>query len=239
MYPKKGRNEIKPYAVAPLCFWKPARKDLGLHPARASDIFTAWRRRTLILWNWLCSALNLSAYAPCLGNGQICLSIILCGFTCHTALYCCCCRTPLPLGGWEMDRPFPPYVLDVTIRDSSLGSAPGPEDMLNEFLHRLGPIAHGTLGTMIHNSFANGSLPGSWEIGSIFLFPNPWEGSMPPSELQTHHAALCVTTINRRNDSPPSVSVIAAPPASTLDLRLRVLRRTWWHLLSTNYSWIE
>ncbi|PWV03287.1 hypothetical protein C4B63_1g993 [Trypanosoma cruzi] len=71
-------------------------------------------------------------------------------------------RTPLVPGGWEMDRSFPPYVLDVTIRDSSLGSAPGPGDMLNEFPHRLGPVAHGTLRTMIHNSFANGSLPGSW-----------------------------------------------------------------------------
>ncbi|EAN84451.1 hypothetical protein Tc00.1047053508885.30 [Trypanosoma cruzi] len=89
--PEKGRNEIKPYAVAPLCFWKPARKDLEPHPARGGDIFTAWRRRTLILWNRLCSALSLAAYAPCLGNRQICLSVILCGFTCHTALYCCCC----------------------------------------------------------------------------------------------------------------------------------------------------
>ncbi|EAN97887.1 hypothetical protein TcCL_NonESM05227 [Trypanosoma cruzi] len=59
--------------------------------------------------------------------------------------------TPLVPGGWEMDRPFPPYELDVTIRDSLLGSAPGPDDMLNEFLHRLGPVARGTLRTMIHN----------------------------------------------------------------------------------------
>ncbi|RNC38085.1 hypothetical protein TcCL_NonESM12706, partial [Trypanosoma cruzi] len=70
---KKGRNEIKPYAVAPLCFWNPARKDLEPHPARGGDIFTAWWRRILILWNRLCSALNLAAYAPCLGNRQICL----------------------------------------------------------------------------------------------------------------------------------------------------------------------
>ncbi|RNC36886.1 hypothetical protein TcCL_Unassigned00124, partial [Trypanosoma cruzi] len=67
-------------------------KNLEPHPARGGDIFTAWRRRTLILilWNRLCSALNLAAFAPCLGNRQTCLSVILCGFTCHTALYCCC-----------------------------------------------------------------------------------------------------------------------------------------------------
>ncbi|KAF8283332.1 hypothetical protein TcYC6_0008910 [Trypanosoma cruzi] len=58
-----------------------------------------------------------------------------------------------------MDRPLTPYELDVTICDSLLGSAPGPDDMLNEFLHRLGPVARGTLRTMIHNSFANSSLP--------------------------------------------------------------------------------
>ncbi|KAF8278239.1 hypothetical protein TcBrA4_0116530 [Trypanosoma cruzi] len=57
-----------------------------------------------------------------------------------------------------MDRPFLPHELDVAIRDSSLGSAPGPDNVLNEFLHPLGPVARGTLRTMIHNSFANGSL---------------------------------------------------------------------------------
>ncbi|RNC32515.1 hypothetical protein TcCL_Unassigned04860 [Trypanosoma cruzi] len=71
-------------------------------------------------------------------------------------------RTPLVPGGWEMDRPLTLYELGVAIRDSSLGSAPGPDNMLDEFLHRLGPVARGTLRTMIHNSFANGSLPGSW-----------------------------------------------------------------------------
>ncbi|PWU88951.1 hypothetical protein C4B63_65g92 [Trypanosoma cruzi] len=88
--------------------------------------------------------------------------------------------TPLVPGGWEMDRPFPPYVLDVTIRDSLLGSAPGPGDMLNEFLHRLGPIAHGTLGTMIHNSFANGSLPGSWKLGDAIPIPKPGKDPCRP-----------------------------------------------------------
>ncbi|PWV16430.1 hypothetical protein C3747_23g256 [Trypanosoma cruzi] len=79
-----------------------------------------------------------------------------------------------------MDRPFPPYVLDVTIRDSLLGSAPGPEDMLNEFLHRLGPVARGTLRTMIHNSFANGSLPGSWKMGDAIPIPKPGKDPCRP-----------------------------------------------------------
>ncbi|KAF8286075.1 hypothetical protein TcBrA4_0031280 [Trypanosoma cruzi] len=74
--------------------------------------------------------------------------------------------TPLVPGGREMGWPFPPYELDVTIRDSLLGSAPAPDNMLNEFLHRLGPVARGTLRTMIHNSFANGSLPEDSMSGS-------------------------------------------------------------------------
>ncbi|EAN97883.1 hypothetical protein TcCL_NonESM05244 [Trypanosoma cruzi] len=80
----------------------------------------------------------------------------------YTAARC----TPLVPGGWEMDRPFPPYELDVAIRDSLLGSAPSPDDMLDEFLHPLGPVARGTLRTMIHNSFANGSLPEDSMSGS-------------------------------------------------------------------------
>ncbi|PWU98843.1 hypothetical protein C3747_226g43 [Trypanosoma cruzi] len=123
-------------------------------------------------------------------------------------------RSPLPPGDWEMDRPFTPCELGVAIRDSSPGSVPDPDSMLNELLHRLRSVARGTLRTMIHDSFANGSLPGSWEIGSIFLFPNPWEVPMPPKELQTYHATLCFTKVNRKDDSPPSVSVIAAPPTS-------------------------
>ncbi|KAF8287794.1 hypothetical protein TcBrA4_0017720 [Trypanosoma cruzi] len=95
--------------------------------------------------------------------------------------------TPLVPGGWEMDRSFPPYVLDVAIRDSLLGSAPGPGDMLNEFLHRLGPVARGTLGTMIHTSFANGSLPGSWNT----------VGTIPIPNLGRIHAAQRVTDLPR------------------------------------------
>ncbi|PWV20647.1 hypothetical protein C3747_5g95 [Trypanosoma cruzi] len=88
--------------------------------------------------------------------------------------------TPLAPGGWEMDRSFLPYVLDVTIRDSSLGSAPGPDNMLNEFLHRLGPVACGTLRTMIHNSFANGSLPGSWNTVDNIRIPQPGKDPCRP-----------------------------------------------------------
>ncbi|KAF8304072.1 hypothetical protein TcYC6_0038820 [Trypanosoma cruzi] len=75
-----------------------------------------------------------------------------------------------------MDRPFPPYELDVTIRDSSLGSAPGHDNMLNEFLHRPGPVARGTLRTMIRNSFANGSLPGSLNTVDTIPIPKPGKG---------------------------------------------------------------
>ncbi|RNC41304.1 hypothetical protein TcCL_NonESM09147, partial [Trypanosoma cruzi] len=105
--PEKRRNEIKPYAVAPLCFWRPARKDLEPHSARGGDIFTAWRRRTLILWNRLCSAPNLAAYVPCLGNRQICLSSFCAvsrAIPPYTAAAACC--IPLVPGGWEMDLPF-------------------------------------------------------------------------------------------------------------------------------------
>ncbi|RNC42067.1 hypothetical protein TcCL_NonESM08342 [Trypanosoma cruzi] len=135
-----------------------------------------------------------TASVLCLGNRQISSSPILCGFTCHITLYCCCCRrTPLVPGGWEMDRPLTPYVLGVAIRDSLLGSAPGPGDLLNEFPHHLGPVARGPLRTMIHNSFANGSLPGSWNTVDTIPIPQSWEGSMPPSELQTYQITLFFT----------------------------------------------
>ncbi|PWV15786.1 hypothetical protein C3747_27g494 [Trypanosoma cruzi] len=92
--------------------------------------------------------------------------------------------TSLVPGGWEMDRPFPPYVLDVAIRDSLPGSAPGPGDMLSEFLHRLGPVARGTLRTMIHNSFANGSLPGSWKMGDAIPIPKPGKDPCLPESYR-------------------------------------------------------
>ncbi|KAF8293202.1 hypothetical protein TcYC6_0112870 [Trypanosoma cruzi] len=82
----------------------------------------------------------------------------------HTSAVARC--TPLPPGDWEMDRPLTPYELDVTIRDSLLGSGPGHDNMLNEFLHHIGPVARGTIRTMIHNSFANGSLPEDSMSGS-------------------------------------------------------------------------
>ncbi|KAF8275650.1 hypothetical protein TcYC6_0012350 [Trypanosoma cruzi] len=79
-----------------------------------------------------------------------------------------------------MDRPFPPYELDVAIRDSLLGSTPGPDDMLDEFLHRLGPVARCTLRNMIHNSFTNGSLPGSWKMEDAIPIPKPGKDPCRP-----------------------------------------------------------
>ncbi|EKF28269.1 hypothetical protein MOQ_007991 [Trypanosoma cruzi marinkellei] len=79
-----------------------------------------------------------------------------------------------------MDRPFTPYAVVLAIGDSTLGSAPGPDDMLNELLHRLGPVARGTLRTMIHNSFANGSLPGFWEVKNNIPIPKPGKRPMLP-----------------------------------------------------------
>ncbi|KAF8297381.1 hypothetical protein TcBrA4_0065900 [Trypanosoma cruzi] len=161
MYPKKKEERNQALRRCSAVLWKPARKNLEPHPARGGDIFTAWWRRTSSSGIG-CARTDLGAYAPCLSNRQICLFVILCRFHVPYAYTAAAARcTPLVPGGWEMDRPFPPYVLDVTIRDFLLDSAPGPDDMLNEFLHRLGPVARGTLGTMIHNSFANGSLPGS------------------------------------------------------------------------------
>ncbi|KAF5215466.1 hypothetical protein ECC02_011841 [Trypanosoma cruzi] len=93
-------------------------------------------------------------------------------------------RTPLPPGDWEMDRPFTPCELDVTIRDSLLGSAPGPDNMLNEFLHHLGPVARGTLRTMIHNSFANDSLPGSWKIEDNIRISQPGKDPCRPESYR-------------------------------------------------------
>ncbi|RNC36924.1 hypothetical protein TcCL_Unassigned00090 [Trypanosoma cruzi] len=48
--------------------------------------------------------------------------------------------TSLVPGDWEMDRPLTPYELDVTIRDSLLGSAPGPDNMLNDSCTVSGPL---------------------------------------------------------------------------------------------------
>ncbi|RNC36551.1 hypothetical protein TcCL_Unassigned00462 [Trypanosoma cruzi] len=111
-----------------------------------------------------------------------------------------------------MDRSFTPYETDVAIRDSSLGSAPGPNSMLNEFLHRLRSVACGTLRTMIHNSFANGSLPGSWNTVDTIPIPKPGKD---PCRPESHRPiTLLSVLLNRKNDSPPSVSVIAAPPTS-------------------------
>ncbi|RNC51029.1 hypothetical protein TcCL_ESM11893 [Trypanosoma cruzi] len=188
-------------------------KKLEPHPAQAGDIFAAWRRRTLIPWNRLCSELILGPrLCSTSATGKSARPSFCAGLTCHITLYCCCCcRTPLPPGYWEMDRPLTPYELDVTICDSLLGSAPGHDKMLNEFLHHLGPVARGTLRTMIHNSSQMAACPAPGIRWTLFPFPNLGR-AIPPRELQTYHATLCFTKINRRNDSSPSVSVIAAPP---------------------------
>ncbi|KAF8290591.1 hypothetical protein TcBrA4_0121250 [Trypanosoma cruzi] len=122
MYPKEKEERNQALRRCSAVLLEACAKRLGASPARGGDIFTAWRRRTLILWNRLCSALNLAAYAPCLSNRQICLFVICAvsrAIPPYTAAAASC--TPLVPGGWEMDRSFPPYVLDVTIRDSLLG----------------------------------------------------------------------------------------------------------------------
>ncbi|RNE95867.1 uncharacterized protein Tco025E_09890, partial [Trypanosoma conorhini] len=77
----------------------------------------------------------------------------------------------LPPGEWEMDRPFTPYELDLAIRDSSHGTAPGPDAILNEFLQHLGPVARGTLRTMINICLADGCVPMPWKIGETIPVP--------------------------------------------------------------------
>ncbi|KAF8277254.1 hypothetical protein C3747_64g28 [Trypanosoma cruzi] len=83
-----------------------------------------------------------------------------------------------------MDRPLTPYEIDVAIRDFSLGSAPGHDNMLNEFLHRLGPVVRGTIRTMINNSFANGNLPGSWKMGNAIPIPKPGKDPCRPESYR-------------------------------------------------------
>ncbi|RNC52742.1 hypothetical protein TcCL_ESM09993 [Trypanosoma cruzi] len=185
IHPKKGRNKIKPYAVASLCFWKPVWKKLRPHPAQAGDISAAWRRRTLIPWIQLCSAL---IFGPRLcsasATGKSARPSFCASLTCHITLYCYCYRTPLPPGDLEVDRPLTPYELDVAICGSSLGSAPGHENMLNEFLHRLVPVARSTLRTMIHNSFADGSLPSSWNTVDTIPISKPGKDPCRPESYR-------------------------------------------------------
>ncbi|KAF8303564.1 hypothetical protein TcYC6_0039360 [Trypanosoma cruzi] len=183
---KKWRTKIKPYAVASLCFWKPVWKNLGPHPAQAGDTSAAWRRRTLIHWNRLCSALIFGPRLCSTSATGKSARPSFCAVSRATLPYAAAAarRTSLPPGDWEMDRPLTPYELDVTIRDSSLGSAPGHENMLNEFLHHPGPVARGTLRTMIHNSFANGSLPGSWNTVDTIPIPNLGKGPYRPESYR-------------------------------------------------------
>ncbi|PWV05355.1 hypothetical protein C3747_133g23 [Trypanosoma cruzi] len=210
--PEKGRNEIKPYAVASLCFWKPVWKKLGPHPAQAGDISAVWRRRTLIPWNQWCTELIFGPRLCSASATDKSARPSFCAVSRATLPYTAAAAAPLPLGDWEMDRPLTPYEFDVAIRDFSLGSAPGPDDMLNEFPHHLGPVAHGTLRTMIHNSFENGSLPGSWNTVDTIPIPQPGKGPYRP--VSYGPTTLLSFSLNRKNDSPPSISDIAAPPTS-------------------------
>ncbi|PWV04446.1 hypothetical protein C3747_151g107 [Trypanosoma cruzi] len=125
-----------------------------------------------------------------------------------------------------MDWPFMPCELGVAIRDSSLGSVPGPNSMLNEFLHRLRYVARGTLRTMIHNSFANGSLPGSWKIEDNIRISNPGKdpcrpGSYRPITLLSFLPKLIEGMTHRRLSAllpHPPRQFGFAPSRSTLDV---------------------
>ncbi|RNC53845.1 hypothetical protein TcCL_ESM08793 [Trypanosoma cruzi] len=70
----------------------PRAKYLEPHPAQTGDIFAAWRRRTLILWDRWCSAL---IFGPRLcsasATGKSACPSFCAGFTCHITLCCCCC----------------------------------------------------------------------------------------------------------------------------------------------------
>ncbi|EKF28585.1 hypothetical protein MOQ_007663 [Trypanosoma cruzi marinkellei] len=216
--PNKERNDIEPCAVASLCLWKPAQKK-----KRGSSSSPSWRYlhgmaaphphppESVVLRTDLGRVGAMPRQqANLLVRHFVRVSSAKLPYTVVAAAR----RTPLPSGGWEMDRPLTPYEIDLALRDASLGSAPDSDDMLNEFRHRIGPVARGTLRTMIHNSFANGSLPGSWENGGYYSYSQTRKGSMPPRESQTYHATLSFTEVDRKNNSPPSVSVIAAPPTS-------------------------
>ncbi|KAF5219567.1 hypothetical protein ECC02_007403 [Trypanosoma cruzi] len=144
---EKEGTKIRPYAVASLCLWKPARKKLGASPSPG--------------WRYLRGVAAphphpLESVVLRADIGRVCalprqranlLVRHFVRFSRATLPYTAAAarRTPLLPCGWEMDRPLTPYVIDVAIRDSSLGSAPGHDNMLNEFLHRLGPVACGTL----------------------------------------------------------------------------------------------
>ncbi|ORC93695.1 uncharacterized protein TM35_000015720 [Trypanosoma theileri] len=72
-----------------------------------------------------------------------------------------------------MDCPYTPYELDLAIHDAPLGTAPGPDGIMNDFLHHLGPVARNMLRRMINTSFASGELPPQWKIGVTAPIPKP------------------------------------------------------------------
>ncbi|KAF8292060.1 hypothetical protein TcYC6_0118440 [Trypanosoma cruzi] len=179
---KMWRNKIKPYAVVSLHFLKLVWKNFG------APSIPSWRYLrgmaaphphplgSVVPRNYLgcvCALPWLQGYP--LVRHFVRVSRATLPYTAAAAR-----RTPLVPGGWEMDRPFTPCELGVAIRDLLLGSDPGPKSMLNEFLYHLRSVARGTLRTMIHNFFANGSLPGSWKIEDNIRISNPGKDPCRP-----------------------------------------------------------
>ncbi|PWU92267.1 hypothetical protein C4B63_39g163 [Trypanosoma cruzi] len=172
---------MKPCAVASLCLWKPARKKLG------TSYSPGWR---YLLGVAAPHPHPLESVVLRTDIGRVCAlprqqaNLLVRHFvriSRATSPYAAAARrTPLPAGDREMERSFTPYELDVAVCDSSLGSAPGPDNMLNEFLHRLGPVACGRIRTMIHNSLANGSLHGSWNTVDTISISQPGKGPCRP-----------------------------------------------------------
>ncbi|RNC45476.1 hypothetical protein TcCL_NonESM04723 [Trypanosoma cruzi] len=73
---------MKPYAVASLHFLNLVWKKLEPHPSQAGDILAAWRRRTLILRNRLCSAL-IFGLRPVSAAGRPALLSFFASLTCQ------------------------------------------------------------------------------------------------------------------------------------------------------------
>ncbi|PWV15333.1 hypothetical protein C3747_30g228 [Trypanosoma cruzi] len=124
--------------------------------------------------------------APCLGSKQTCSSFILC--VSHVPRYLILLLLHAALlwflvtGKWiGLSRR-----MNLTWPSATLRSAQplAPDNTLNEFLHRLGPVAHGTLRTMIHKSFANGSLPGSWNTVDNISIPQPEKDPCRPESYR-------------------------------------------------------
>ncbi|ORC83694.1 uncharacterized protein TM35_000601250, partial [Trypanosoma theileri] len=84
----------------------------------------------------------------------------------------------------DMDRPYTAYELDLAIHDAPLGTAPGPDGIMNDFLHHLGPVARNTLRTMINTSFASGEFPPQWKKGVTAPIPKPGKDPSRPDSYR-------------------------------------------------------